>query len=92
VGFNIIKMEATLGSKCKKKPKMTINIGDNIKELYNKGAIRWLGFLLDSAWNFKDHYTKQMAKAWEMAKSTKRLHKEYAMTLSNIRKVTTTVI
>jgi hypothetical protein len=92
VGFNIIKIEAILGSKSKKKPKITINIGDNIKEVCNKGAIGWLGFLLDSAWNFKDHYTKQMAKAWEMAKSTKRLHKEYAMTPSNIRKVTTAVI
>jgi hypothetical protein len=63
VEFDGIKIEAVIFSKHKKKMKMTIDIGDKIKVPYNKGDTRWLGFLLDLALNFKDHYTKQMAKA-----------------------------
>jgi hypothetical protein len=71
---------------------MKIDIGDNVKIPYNKGATRWLGFWLDSALNFKDHYTKRMAKAREMEKSIQRLHGQYGMTQGNVRKVTTAVI
>lgn len=63
VEFDVEKTEAILFGKRKKNTKMKINIGDNVKIPYNKGATRWLGFWLDSALNFKDHYTKRMAKA-----------------------------
>jgi hypothetical protein len=66
VEFIVIETEAIIFSKHKKKIKITIDIGDNIKVPYNKGDTRWLGFLLDSVLNFKDHYTKQMAKAQEV--------------------------
>jgi hypothetical protein len=40
VEFNGIKIEAIIFSKHKKKMKMTIDIGDNIKVPYNKGDTR----------------------------------------------------
>jgi hypothetical protein len=47
---------------------------------------------MDSALNFKEHFTKCMAKAHQMEKNTKRLHGKYGLTPEKVRKITTAVI
>lgn len=70
---------------------MEVDIGDNVKVKYNKGATRWLGFWLDLARNFKDHYTKCMAKARQIEKNIQRVHGQYGLTPANVRKITIAV-
>jgi hypothetical protein len=64
VELDIAKTEAILFAKKnqQRKRKKKINIGNGNSISFNKGATRWLGFWMDSALNFNDHFTKRMAK------------------------------
>jgi hypothetical protein len=58
---------------------MRIKLGNGKEIPYNRGATRWLGFWMDSALNFNEHFTKRMAKAHQMNAEIKRLHGNYGM-------------
>jgi hypothetical protein len=94
VEFDILKTEAILfvkkNQKCKRKKKINIWNGNSIS--FNKGTTRWLGFWMDSALNFNDHFTKRMAKARQREAKIKRLHSKYGMTPKNVRTIITATI
>lgn len=94
VEFDIDKTEAILFVKKnqKRKRRRRINIGNGSSIQFNKGPTRWLGFWMDSALNFNDHFTKRMAKARQREAEIKRLHGKYGMTPKNIRGIMTATV
>jgi ribonuclease HI len=94
VQFDITKTEAILFVKKnqQRKRKKKIKIGNGNFISFNKGATRWLGFWMDSALNFNDHFTKRMAKARQREAEIKRLHGKYGMTPKNVRTIMTATV
>jgi hypothetical protein len=94
VEFDAAKTEAILFTKKKDKrhPKIKIKLGNGKEIPYNKGATRCLGFWMDSALNFNEHFTKRMAKARQREAEIKRLHGKHGMNPCNIRTIMTATI
>jgi hypothetical protein len=94
VEFDVAKTEAILSTKKKDKrhPKMKSKLGNGKEIPYNNGATRWLGFWMDSALNFNEHFTKRMAKARHREAESKRLHGNYGINPRNMRTIMTATI
>jgi hypothetical protein len=94
VKFDAAKTEAILFTKKKDKrhPKMKIELGNGKEVPYHKGATRWLGFWMDLALNFNEHFTNRMAKVDQREVEIKRLYGNYGMNPCNIRTITMATI